>query len=66
VGRTMIYYRPEAKAVAATLHHKFFPGAELESAAQLADSIDVKVVLGRDLLPQHQAEDSQRGRPKRL
>lgn len=58
VDRTVIYYRPEAERVATTLNKKFFPGAELESAPRLAESIDVKVVLGHDLGPQQQAEAS--------
>ena len=56
VDRTVIYYRPEAEQVATILNKKFFPGAELEPAPRLADSIDVKVVLGRDLRPQQQAD----------
>ena len=53
--RTVIYYRPEVERVATVLNKKFFPGAELKPALQLADSTDVKVVLGRDLYPQQQA-----------
>jgi LytR cell envelope-related transcriptional attenuator len=53
--RTVIYFRPEVERVARVLNKKFFPGAELEPAPRLADSIDVKVVLGRDLSPQQQA-----------
>jgi len=58
VDRTVIYYRPEAERVATTLNKKFFPGAELESAPRLAESINVKVVLGDDLGPQQPAEAS--------
>jgi len=64
VDRTVIYYRPDAQRVAAILNKKFFPGAELEPASRLADSIDVKVVLGHDLGPQHQAEAPQAHAPR--
>jgi len=37
VDRTVIYYRPEAERVAASLNQKFFPGAELKPADRLAD-----------------------------
>ena len=58
VDRTVIYCRPEAERVATTLDKKFSPGAELESAPRLAESIDVKVVLGHDPGYQQQAEAS--------
>lgn len=54
VARTIIYYRPDSEPVATFLNNRFFPGAEVEPAPQLADRIDVKVILGHDLsLPQH-------------
>jgi Tfp pilus assembly protein PilF len=56
VERTVIYYRSESKRVASALNNKFFPMAEVKSAPQLADNVDIKVVLGRDLLPQQHAE----------
>ena len=56
VDRTVIYYRPESERVAASLNRKFFPGAELKLSDRLADNIDVKVVLGRDLSLRQQAE----------
>ncbi|HZE22315.1 MAG TPA: tetratricopeptide repeat protein, partial [Desulfobaccales bacterium] len=59
VARTKIYYRPDAKAVAVFLHHRFFPGAQVEPALRLADRIDVKVVLGQDLSQPQHAEASQ-------
>jgi len=62
--RTVIYYRPEVERVAAVLNRKFFPGAELKPASRLADSIDVKVVLGRDLSPQQQATAPRRHEPR--
>ncbi len=54
VDRTVIYYRPDAERVAAVLHHKFFPGAAIEPNLRLAANIDLKVILGRDLLSQAQ------------
>jgi hypothetical protein len=60
VDRTVIYYRPEVERVATELNKQFFPGAELKSDLRLADSIDVKVVLGHDLHPQQQAAARQR------
>jgi hypothetical protein len=66
VDRTVIYYRPGSEHVATILNNKFFPRAELEPASLLADSIDVKVVLGHDLSPQQHAEAVQTGKPKRL
>jgi hypothetical protein len=50
VDRTVIYYRPDSERVATVLNQKFFPGAAMESNLRLAANIDVKVVLGRDLL----------------
>jgi Tfp pilus assembly protein PilF len=59
VDRTVIYYRPESEHVATYLNKKFFPRAAVEPAPQLADSIDVKVILGHDLFPQRCAGASQ-------
>jgi len=66
VDRTVIYYRPDSERVATILNNKFFPRAELKSAPLLADSIDVKIILGHDLFPQQHAEASQADEPKRL
>jgi hypothetical protein len=66
VDHTTIYYRPEAKRLAAALNTKFFPGAEIEATARLAEKIDVKVILGRDLLPQQQAAGPQAASQKSL
>ena len=66
MDRTVIYYRPDAKHVASILNSRFFPRAEIEPAPQLADSIDVQVILGHDLLPQQHAEALQTDEPKRL
>ena len=49
---------PDAERVATSLNKKFFPGSELESSPRLAESIDVKVVLGDDRGPQQPAEAS--------
>ena len=64
VERTVIYYRPDAARVASILNKQFFPGAELEPASRLADSIDVQVVLGHDLDPRYQAEAPQPHEPR--
>jgi LytR cell envelope-related transcriptional attenuator len=49
--QTVITYRPEASRVAQVLAKKFFPKATLEEEAQLPPWTDVRVSLGRDLLP---------------
>ncbi len=59
VTRTIIYYRPAAKHVATFLNNRFFPGAKVEPTRQLADRIDVKVILGHDLSQPQHAEASQ-------
>jgi hypothetical protein len=64
VDRTVIYYWPEAERVAASLNKNFFPRAELKPAPQLADSIDIKVVLGHDLGPWQPAEAPQAHGPR--
>ncbi|MGO8761455.1 MAG: LytR C-terminal domain-containing protein [Desulfobaccales bacterium] len=64
VERTVIYYRSDAARVASILNKQFFPGAELEPASRLADSIDVQVVLGHDLDPRYQAEAAQPHEPR--
>jgi Flp pilus assembly protein TadD len=53
--RTMIYHRPSAARVARVLGAKFFPGAELEAEKELAEGVDVKILLGHDL-PRRQAD----------
>jgi Tfp pilus assembly protein PilF len=60
VDCTVIYYRPEVERVVTVLNKQFFPGAKLKPTPRLPDSIDVKVVLGRDLYPQQQATAPQR------
>ncbi len=66
VSRTVIYYRPDSERVATVLNKKFFPGAEVEAAPQLAGNIDVKVILGRDLFPQAHAEAMAADKKNRL
>ncbi|MFA5110909.1 MAG: LytR C-terminal domain-containing protein [Desulfobaccales bacterium] len=66
VNRTVIYYRPDSERVATALNKKFFPGAEVEAAPQLAGNIDVKVILGRDLFPQAHAEAMETGKKNSL
>lgn len=46
--QTTILYRPEASRVAQALAARFFPQARLQES-QLADDVEVKVVLGKDL-----------------
>lgn len=58
--RTVIQFRPQAEQVAATLNRQFFPEAEIAPAPHLAKHIDVQVILGRDLLPPHQARTTGR------
>jgi Flp pilus assembly protein TadD len=53
--RTMIYHRPSAARVARVLGAKFFPGAELEAEKELAEGVDVEILLGHDL-PRRQAD----------
>jgi Tfp pilus assembly protein PilF len=66
VDRTIIYYRPQSEHVATFLNNKFFPRAAVEPAPQLADRVDVKVILGHDLFSQQCAEVSQPPRNKSL
>jgi len=47
---TVIYYRPGAERVAQNLIWQIFPQAKLEPTAELKDGVDIKVLLGRDLL----------------
>jgi Flp pilus assembly protein TadD len=52
--QTIIYYRPGAERVAQALGAKFFPNAELESSLKLKRGMDVKILLGADLLKRPQ------------
>ena len=48
---TIIYYRPEAEKVARALSAKLFPQAYLEVGKKFAKNANIKVLLGKDLLP---------------
>jgi hypothetical protein len=52
--KTVIYYRPEAETVAQALARKVFPEAELESSLKLKKGMDIKILLGADLLQRPQ------------
>ena len=54
VTKTMIYYRPEAERVARAVGRTIFPGAELESSLKLNKGMDIKILLGADLLERPQ------------
>jgi Flp pilus assembly protein TadD len=62
---TMIYHRPSAARVARVLGAKFFPGAEMEAEKELAEGVDVQILLGHDL-PRLQAEAAGRQKDKSL
>jgi Flp pilus assembly protein TadD len=63
--RTMIYHRPGAARVARVLGAKFFPGAELEAEKELAEGVDVEILLGHDL-PRRQADAAGPAKDKSL
>jgi hypothetical protein len=52
--KTMIYYRPGSERVARTLAQKFFPVAGLELSNRLQPDVDIKILLGADLLERPQ------------
>ncbi len=49
-AKTMIYYRPGAERVARAVGRTVFPGAGLEPSLKLNKGMDIKVLLGHDLL----------------
>jgi hypothetical protein len=51
---TIIYYRPGAEKVAQALAHTLFPGAELAPSLKLKKGMDIKILLGADLLQRPQ------------
>jgi len=51
---TMIYYRPGAERVARAVAHTVFPGAELAPSLKLKKGMDIKILLGADLLERPQ------------
>jgi hypothetical protein len=58
---TIIYYRPGAERVARAVADTLFPGAELTTSRKLKKHMDIKVLLGHDLLenPQFMARLNQ-------
>lgn len=48
---TVIAYRPGAARVAQAIAQKFFPSAKLEEGGNLSREADIRVSLGRDLIP---------------
>jgi hypothetical protein len=52
--KTIIYYRPGAERVARAVGSTFFPGAGLEPSLKLKQDVDVKILLGADLLKRPQ------------
>jgi Flp pilus assembly protein TadD len=51
---TIIYYRPGAERVARAVAHTVFPGAELAPSLKLKKGMDIKILLGADLLQRPQ------------
>lgn len=50
--KTIIYYRPGAEKMARNLSSRFFPNSRLEPTAKLKGDVDIKVLLGKDMLEQ--------------
>jgi len=48
--KTVIYYRPEAQKVAQALQGQFFQQAQLQPKEDLPQDIDIRLLLGRDLM----------------
>jgi len=53
-AKTIIYYRPEAERVALTVGRTVFPQAELSPSLELKQGMDIKILLGADLLKRPQ------------
>ena len=51
---TVIYYRPGTEKVAQALVSQFFPKAQLEESLKLRAGVDIRILLGSDLLAQPQ------------
>jgi LytR cell envelope-related transcriptional attenuator len=49
-AKTIVYYRPGMEKIAQAVSRKVFPGAELESSLKLHEGMDIKILLGADLL----------------
>jgi len=52
--QTIIYYRPRAEKVARTVGATVFPQAGLEPSLKLKEGMDIKILLGADLLKRPQ------------
>ncbi|MFW6123362.1 MAG: LytR C-terminal domain-containing protein [Thermodesulfobacteriota bacterium] len=48
---TVIAYRPEAAGIAQTLSQKFFSGAHLKEKGDLPFWLDIRVLMGLDMIP---------------
>lgn len=53
-AETIIYFRPQAEKVARAINARFFQARKLEAGANLPQTVDIKVILGRDLLKRQQ------------
>jgi hypothetical protein len=53
-AKTIVYYRPEVERVARVIGGTIFPGAELEPSLKLNKGMDIKILLGADLLKRPQ------------
>jgi hypothetical protein len=53
-AKTVIYYRPEAEKVARAVGAAVFPQAALEPSPKLKAGMDIKILLGADLLERPQ------------
>jgi hypothetical protein len=53
-AKTMVYYRPGAERVARAVSRVVFPGAGLAPSLKLKKGMDIKILLGADLLERPQ------------
>ena len=53
-AKTMVYYRPGAEKVARAVSRVVFPGAGLAPSQKLKKGMDIKILLGADLLERPQ------------
>jgi hypothetical protein len=53
-AKTIVYYRPGMERVARAVGRTVFPGAELEPSLKLKKGMDIKILLGADLLERPQ------------
>jgi hypothetical protein len=53
-AQTMVYYRPGAERIARAVSRVVFPGAGLEPSLKLKKGMDIKILLGADLLERPQ------------